>query len=156
MTVGAGFSASGFSPAGTGDVDQPAVPTGNLLKDAKGASQNARQIDPATRQYVVDSTGALAGMNGVSQMVLLRLMTLKNSSTIPGFGKNAPPKDMGSNITQRISADVRDALNDMVAARLILINAISVLTSTSTQVTTYVKWTDLTDATNGGEQLTNL
>jgi len=145
MSLGAGFSAAGFSPGGLGDVDLAPVPTANLLIDAdNGRQQNARKINPYTKQYVTDATGALQGMSGISQMVLLRLLTVRNSSALANFGRASSPKVVSANTLRQIQSDVNQALADLVLARLVVVNSVSTINPSPTQVDCFVLWTDLT------------
>lgn len=148
MSLGAGFSAAGFAPAGTGDVDLAPVPTSNLLIDAvTGVQKNARKLDPYSRQYVLDATGAIQGMSGIQQMVLLRLQTVRGSSALPNFGKAASPKLVTANTLRQIQSDVTQALSDMVLQKLIVIGDITTQQVSPTAIDCYVRWTDLTSNT---------
>lgn len=143
MSLGAGFSAAGECPAGTGDVDQGAIPSGNLFVDAFGVRQDARAINPATRQYTLNSDGSMSGMLGSLQLVQLRIQTLRDSSALPGFGKRSAGGVITDQTTRRVQADVEESLADLVAAGVITIISIAVERSAKSQIYGLVTWRDL-------------
>lgn len=149
MTVGAGFSAAGLSPAGLGDVDTAPTPNFAVLVDAvTGKQQTARKIDPSVRNYVLDYNGGVQGMSGIQQMVLLRVKTALNSSALPGFGlQQLGGTKVTPNFQRTITAAITNALQDLVTAKLISIAGIQIQQPSNTQYQTTVTWMDLTTGT---------
>jgi hypothetical protein len=143
MSIGAGFAAAGECPAGTGDVDQGSIPSGNLFVDASGVRQPARAINPTTRQYVLNSDGSMSGMPGSLQLVQLRIQTLRDSSALPGFGKRAVGGVVTDQTPRRLQADVEECLADLVASGIITIVSIDVQRSAKSQVYGVVTWRDV-------------
>lgn len=144
MSLGAGFSAAGTSPAGTGDVDQATIPSGNLFVDANGVRQPCRKIDPATRQYVLNDDGSSSGMPSSLQLVQLRIQTLRDSSALPGFGKRATGSVVNERTAPRVKVDVQDALSDLVTSGIIRIISVKVERANPTRIYGVVRWDDLT------------
>lgn len=152
--LGAGFSAAGFSPAGTGDVTLANAPATDILIDSDDNSQqSARKIDAATGQYVLSASGRIQGMPRVRQLVLLRLKTVLNSSTIAGLGMAAMGGDRNGSTVSRFQNAITAALADLVTGKLVAIIAIAAATDTPTRLRGAVRWRDLTTATEYTEPL---
>lgn len=143
MSLGAGFSSGGNSPAGTGDVDQATIPSGNLFVDANGVRQNARAIDPATRQYVFNSDGSSSGMPSSLQLVQLRIQTVRDSSALPGFGKRASGGVVTDQTPRRVQGEIEEALADLVAGGVISIVSITVSRANPTRIYGILLWRDI-------------
>ena len=102
--MGLGTSAVGTSPLGFGEpLTSERVPT--------QTSEFSRYINPATGQYEIDGdTLQIKSMPGVRQRMLLRLKTLRGSSTsLPMFGVQLPSK-INAQFAQRMRSAVRAAL----------------------------------------------
>ena len=138
MSLGAGFSSGGNSPAGTGDVDQGTIPSGNLFVDANGIRQNARAISPVTRQYIFNSDGSSSGMPSSLQLVQLR-----DSSALPGFGKRASGGVVTDQTPRRVQGEVEEALADLVAGGVISIVSITVQRANPTRIYGILLWRDI-------------
>lgn len=153
MSSGAGFSAAGTSPAGTGDVDFATVPSGNLFVDAYGVRQSCRLIDPASRQYVLNSDGSSSGMASAAQLVQLRIQTLRDSSALPGFGK----RDTGGKVSERtarqVEIDVQESLSDLVVGGIIRLVKVSVERAGASRIFGLVKWVDLSTGIEMGSEI---
>lgn len=143
MSLGAGFSSGGNSPAGTGDVDQGTIPSGNLFVDANGIRQNARAISPVTRQYIFNSDGSSSGMTSSLQLVQLRIQTVRDSSALPGFGKRASGGVVTDQTPRRVQGEVEEALADLVAGGVISIVSITVQRANPTRIYGILLWRDI-------------
>ena len=147
MTLGAGFSAAGLSPAGFGDIVTAAAPATDNLIDEFGVQQNARAIDPSTGQYILRSTGRAQGMPRVRQLVLLRVRTVLGSSAVSSLGFAAPGGDRDEHTGKRIEAAFAAALSDLVKANLIAIVSVTFSADTNTRERGQLIWRDLTTNT---------
>jgi len=143
VSLGAGFSSAGGSPAGTGDVDQGTIPSGNLFVDANGVRQNARAISPVTRQYVFNDDGSISGMASSLQLVQLRVQTVRDSSALPGFGKRASGGVVTDQTPRRVQNELEEALADIVASGIIAIVSITVSRATPTRIYGILLWRDI-------------
>lgn len=146
-TLGAGFSAAGSSPAGTGDVVEADGPSANLFRDATGAQRTARAINPATGQYTFNADGSASGMTGPQQLVLLRIKTEKDKSAIPGFGKRANGAKVNERTSREVQLAIEDCLADIIANGTIELLSVDVERSAKSQIYGVAKWRDLTTNT---------
>lgn len=103
--AGFGSAPGGTSPFGLGTPAAAVVPP--------NGPSGSRYIDPIVRDYAVDPvTGHFKQMPGTRQRVLLALMTIRNSSGIPGFGVRMPTR-MGDAFENQAKQAVRQALRHM-------------------------------------------
>lgn len=144
MSVGAGFSAAGFSPAGWGDLDTAPAPAKDLLLDDKGIQQSARAIDARTGQYILNPSGRPQGMPRVRQLVLLRVKTVLNSAAVQNIGLARMSGDRTANAPKTLETNLRNALDDLVKAKLVNIVSVASTNDISTRILGYLKWQDLT------------
>lgn len=130
---GAGFSAAGFSPAGFGDIDELPAPATENLVDAKGVQRNARAINPATGQYVLNADGRFQGMARVEQLVVLlvRAMTL-------------PAGDVTSNMKLQLQTLLAKTLAPLVTQGLITILDVVPYLEQPSRARAALKYRDLT------------
>jgi hypothetical protein len=126
----------GTSPFGLGTPAAAAVPP-----DGPAGS---RYLNPITRDYEVDSsTGQFKQMPGTRQRVLIALLTVRNSSGIPGFGVRAPVR-MGDSFEAEMQNAVRQALRHMSEIeKSIRIDDIKVERGLGGRSRTTVSFTDL-------------
>lgn len=145
MPLGAGFCPAGFSLAGFGSPDLASAPVQSILIDsATGTPQNARKIDPALRQYVLDSRGRPDGMNSLRQKVILAIKTTRNSSAVRNFGRRAPADAIGRTFKKDRENNIREALRDLTDARLLEILSFDVDLFKPTGAYELLRWRDLT------------
>ncbi len=86
-TLGMGFCPLGFSLFGYGSPAMAPPVMGRTLElSVNGPSGDSRQIDPYSRDYVVDANGLLKGQSAVAQQVFLAIMTTLGTSVNPGLG----------------------------------------------------------------------
>ena len=117
------------------------IPTGDPPDGASGT----RYLNPATRDYQVDTTtGQLAQMPSIRQRVLLALLTVRGSSTAsPGFGIVAPRK-MGEQFDVEMKQAVRSALKQLTdVEKVVRIDGIIVERGARSRSRTTVIFTDL-------------
>ncbi len=153
MSLGAGFSAAGTSPAGTGDVDFATVPSGNLFVDANGVRQACRLIDPASRQYVLNSDGSSSGMASAAQLVQLRIQTLRDSSALPGFGKRNTGGKVNERTARQVKTDVEECLSDLVVGGVIRLVEVTIERAGASRIFGLVKWVDLSSGIEMGTEI---
>ena len=143
MTLGAGFSAAGFCPAGFGDIDAaPAPVTGNLIDD-KGVQQTARAIDPATGDYILNASGRVQGMPRSRQLVLLRIKTRLGTSTIASLGMRDQGGDRSIVADRRLQADLAAAVDDLVQSGIIDVLSADVFAESNVRDRALLRWRDL-------------
>ena len=149
---GAGFSAAGTSPAGFGDVDTAPVPANRMYVDQFGVRRNARRIDPATQNYVLDPvTGMPQGMSYVAQQVYLIVKTVLGTSALPSVGLPQSRRLNTGSFPKDLERDLRNALSGLVTKNLMQIVSISIVMNTNQQSYGSMRWRDLT-VNNGAEQ----
>lgn len=143
--VGAGFAPAGFSPAGWGTPATATPPGGIVFRDpATGQSLSCRRIDPTTGQYVLDASGRVLGMTTAQQLMYLAMKTVKGSSAYAVLGQTISTiQDITSGITRVITDIVTDATADIVAAKLVVIDAVTVAPIGTTGEFVTVSFTDL-------------
>ncbi len=145
MPTGFGVASIGTTVAGYGGVDAAPIQQQKILIDANtGLAQNARKIDPSTGDYVRDIYGAVQGMSGVQQMVLMRAGTLLNSSAMVGLGMQGPTGVIGANIIPRLEDEIRLAMKDIVDSGLIKIMGVTVTRLPGQPIRRAFQWKDLT------------
>ncbi len=133
MSLGAGFSQAGFSPAGFGDVDQLAAPATENLVDAKGVQQVARAIDPATGQYIQNADGRFQGMPRVEQMVVLLVRAMQ-----------LPSGDVTDNFNAKLKVLVASTLAPLVNQGLVTILDVVAYLEQPSRARAALKYRDLT------------
>lgn len=93
----------------------------NLLEDSGKIQRDARYINPATQDYVLDSNGITSGMNAVNQQVYLALMTTFGTASVSTLGSTF--RDIRTINSLNIQAEVEDkvaaALSDLIDANTI-------------------------------------
>lgn len=144
-TFGAGGSPAGSSDAGYGSVDAAIIPSHDLLKSPNGPGRlDARRIDPVTRDYVVGSTGSLAGMTRAQQVVELAFLTLLGSSTIANIGNDLNSiATITDSFAGEVTAKITSALSFAVNTGLIEIVGIDVTRHGKTGAFIRTRWRDL-------------
>jgi phage baseplate assembly protein W len=136
--VGFGGFPIGSTPFGAGTpVDAIAPP--------ENKPERARFLNPITGDYEVDDDGEYKRMPIVRQRVLLRLGTLRGSSTVlPNFGLRLPER-IDARYKQGAEEAIRVALADMITNREIKIVRIDTTIGNPTgRVEHTVVYTDLT------------
>lgn len=111
----------------------PAVslPSQQDLLDIQGTGvvQSARYINPATRDFELNTNGQFFGMNAVDQSVGFALLTTFNSSSVPGlgqtFGRQWNPL-IGVNLTSQMTQTLNAALQTLINNGLITLGTITV------------------------------
>jgi len=104
----------------------------------------SRYLNPITRDYEVDeTTGHFKQMPGTRQRVLLAVMTIRDSSGLPGFGVRMP-KRMGDAFERQAENAVRQALRHMTdVEKCLLINSITVERGMGGRARVTIAFTDL-------------
>lgn len=142
--LGAGVSPFGTTFAGTGSPAQQNIKR-LIWKDIYGNQQNARLIDPITRDYSFDEYGYSMGMTDIQQLVYLALVTTKNSSIISNMGVDYYNSQViKSNYITQITEDVNQALKTLINERKVILNSVNVAKNGPNQLMVVVKWTDAT------------
>lgn len=134
--AGFGTMPAGFGPFGLGTPPAPAeAPTGG---------GGTRFIDPATKDYTIDSsTGQYGQAPSSRQRVVLALTTLFESSGVPGFGIKLP-KRMGDTFEAECKSAVASALRLMTEIeKSIRVDAVTVERGRGGRARVTVAWTDL-------------
>ncbi len=104
----------------------------------------SRFINPISRDYEVDdTTGHFKQMPGTRQRVLLAVMTIRDSSGLPGFGVRMPTR-MGDAFERQGENAVRQALFHMTdVEKSLLINSIKVERGLGGRARITISFTDL-------------
>ena len=151
MPIGAGLSPAGTAAAGYGIPDSGTPLPNTILADVRtGSFQTGRQLNPATRDYIMLPTGVLQGQGTVPQLVQLALTTQLGSSALVNLGidlSNATEK--GSDFQRQMATLVANALSPLVAGKLVRLDAVIVSEPPSNPDAgiAIVKWFDLTTQT---------
>ncbi len=107
----------GVGPYGYGTPAATAMTSGGqILKDSSsGASQGSRQIDPLTKDYVLSSTGRIAGMSNTKQLVYMAVLTTKGSAAMRSLGQEIMLIErITSNFVRRVDTTLRAAVQHLV------------------------------------------
>lgn len=140
--AGAGTAPAGTSPYGYGTPATSGGLEGVPLADAARTTQGSRWINPLTRRWEFGADGRAKGMANVRHLVLMRILTLRDSAAWKG-GLEAPGGVIGTNFAAKRADAIRTALADLVTQRLIAIESITV-DAKARPVFTRVQWRDLT------------
>lgn len=118
---GAGIQRAGRTPAGFGSPTDLGVPGGAFLRDTKtGKVLGVRQIDPRTRDYVLDDNGRLLGVNYVRHVVQMSIHTELGSSAVQSMGQRLRKLDrITPNFEKQILAVLTEAVTPLVTQGLV-------------------------------------
>jgi hypothetical protein len=141
----------GTSPLGTGPYgygQPPAIPSqaGPIFRDAaRGLVGSCRQIDPGTRQYVIDADGRVAGGQTVPQLVYLAYATVKGSAILSDMGESfSDVKIIGDDFDAQMTALAKAPVQALIDQGLLEIVAITIDRIGSCGASIQVRWRDLT------------
>jgi hypothetical protein len=116
---------------------------------------NSPAINTKSGDFIRDpETGIHRGMDSVQQMVYLALRTAKNSSLVPNFGINRPPKVITDGVEREIQQTVQDALSDLILRRLVELISVEVQRIKTTGLQILVNWRNLTNSENNTFRIT--
>ena len=120
------------------------VGTPTAANEPPEGAAGSRYLNPVTRDYEVDpTTGQFAQMPGTRQRVVIAVLTVRNSSGIPGFGLRAPTH-MGETFDAQMKNAVRQALRTMTdVEKSLFINDIIVERGLGGRARVTIKFTDL-------------
>lgn len=119
--AGAGTQKAGTSSAGFGVSESATAPGGAFLRDTRtGKSFGARQIDPRTRDYVIDEHGRALGMNAVQHAVQMSIHTERGSAAVQSMGQRLRTLDrITPNFERRMLTVLTEAVQPLVDQGLI-------------------------------------
>lgn len=123
---GAGDSGAGGAPYGIGTPTTTSGREGLVFTGEDGAQYGSPWIDPQTRQYVFDTNGRRKGMPNVRHLVETVALTLKDSSSLRGYGMPGPAGTIDSNFVARREVEIRQAFKTLVDSKIIEIVAIKI------------------------------
>ena len=107
-------------------------------------SSGSRYIDPARRDYVLDSSGRLIGMDETAHLVLMAVSTARNRSAVPGFGHRLGEITVINDTFERdVTAIYEEALADLIARNRIALVSVDVQRRHPGAVQVRVNWRDL-------------
>jgi hypothetical protein len=143
-----GFGSQGFgsTPYGIGSPVGSSARGGTILRDEKtGMPQGSRRLNPATRDYSIDSNGRALGANNVRALVELALATVRGSSAMVALGQTIGSIDrIGASFRYRIRDAVAGAVKHLTDRGLIEIQRTAVEDISPGKVLVRVFWRDLT------------
>ena len=142
--LGAGQASAGISYAGYGTPATTDKKVGALFQKSNNEIGTVKSIDPIKRDYKINSSGQLAGMNLVQQQVYLALTINKGTSASPNLGSKLNRIQLlSSNVDVEIEFAIKEALSDLLNNNIINIISISI---DKNNLTKYIKvlWEDLT------------
>ena len=149
----------GVQPYGIGTPAPVTAATGIALKDpVEGQQQGSRKINPATGDYVLDTTSMrIQGMSDTKQLVLLAVNTTKGSSAMRSLGHEIRSIDrITSNFVRRVDSTLRMAVQHIVNRGLIEVVSVDVEVVRPGVALARLRWRDLSsgveDETLIGEQ----
>jgi hypothetical protein len=120
MPYGFGSQPFGSSPYGIGTPSVATPRGGTLFRSTSGARANARRINPATKDYVLDGNGRILGMPALHQRVLLAVSTERGSSAMRSLGQSLKSiQRISDNFARRVEDDLRTAVKHLTDPRLI-------------------------------------
>lgn len=141
--LGMGLCRCGLAVVGFGDVATADDINTQILPDAsRQQSQDARFIDPSSKDYVVDQYGRTVGDNSIAQQVYLALITTKGSCANFTLGNDFKKiKTYNSKTIQaQISTQVRLALKTLIDNKSITLINVSVVLSQVQTISIKVEW----------------
>jgi hypothetical protein len=143
---------AGTTPAGLGSLSTSTINPRRALITSESTVGTTRYIDAKTGDYVANEYGFLVGARASQTAVYLALRTVKGSaSAMPELGETFTQiQVIGSNIENRINADVSAALSSLIDNGTIELLSTSVERD-ETRVMVVIKWLDL----ETGDILTN-
>lgn len=143
-SLGFGYHSWGSAPAGYGTPGYELATPPRVYLDAARNQHDARAIDPATGDLLVDASGQAQGQHSVEVMVYLALMTTKGSAADPQFGREPWPVVKTQAMPAQIRSIITSALASLVRRQLVTVNKIEVEDRGQSGVRVVVDWTDRT------------
>jgi hypothetical protein len=122
MTLGAGWYAAGYGPAGYDPVIPPDAPRVVRAPDAL-------RLDGPTKDYLLDDNGFYQSVHPVDQRVALALLVSRGAiAAAPELGNQLRTiRRVSKNVAIALAKSfVRDALNDLVTDKSIEINDVQI------------------------------
>jgi phage gp46-like protein len=142
--LGMGFCGLGLSLFGYGTPAMAVPFMGRTLeKTVNGASGDARQIDPYSRDYVMDANGLLQGQSAIAQQVFLAIVTTLGTSVNPSLGNNLGNiKTWNPNTIQsQVTSYVQQALSNLIKSGAIsLVNVVASLNPNGVCTNVQINW----------------
>lgn len=143
-TLGMGFCKLGFSLFGYGSPATAVPVLGRTLElSPNSSSGDARQIDPYTRDYIIDANGLVQGQSAVAQQVFLAIMTTIGTSVNQNLGsqfgniKTWNP----TTINQQMTTYVQQALSNLIKTGTIsLVNVVASLNPNGVCANVTINW----------------
>ena len=129
--IGVGFQPFGITPVGLG-----AIEPGTSLN---GVAQEARYIDPVSKDFIADDDGQIIATDTVKQRVYLALNTSQTSSSVDqSFGNRLRSiQFIGDNYASLVRSLVRQALKQLTdVEKVISLISIDVQTETDKAIIT--------------------
>lgn len=107
-----------------------------------GTQGNCAKIDPETGDYMLDEYGNSVGDDSTNQMVYLAIFTLKDTSSVLGFGLDIDVSNavMSGNVEARAKLAVAKALKHLTDKRLISLVSVTATRETPTGVRIVIQW----------------
>lgn len=119
--AGAGTQKAGTSSAGFGTPAEATPLGGAFLRDTRtGSSFGVRQVDPNTRDYVIDTNGRLLGVNYVRHVVQMSVHTERGSAAVQSMGQRLRTIErITPNFEQRVLSILTEAVQPLIDQGLI-------------------------------------
>lgn len=114
--AGMGLQPMGTSSSGFGTSDEAPAEAGAFLRDTKtGNSFGVRQIDPNTRDYVIDANGRTLGLSYVKHAVQMSVHTRRGSAVVQSMGHRLGTLDrITPNFEKRVLAVLTEAVQPLI------------------------------------------
>lgn len=143
---GFGSQYFGSAPYGLGTPEAaPDLGGKALTHPDTGEQTGSRQIDPATKDYVLDDYGRIAGMSNVHQLVLLAVSTKKGSAAMRQLGHELMSiQRISANFARRADSELRRAVQHLVNRGLVEVVGTSVDIVRPGVARARLMWRDLT------------
>lgn len=143
--IGAGFAPAGVSIAGFGTPGVTDSTTIKLFIKPDRTRGNARKIDPATGDFVLDGYGLHVGCDVAQQMVLLALKTELGTAAQTDLGIDFKRDVITENTPRKAELAVQAALKSLIDRKIIELVRVEVSRVGSSGISIQVFWRDLSN-----------
>lgn len=157
MSGGFGISPFGVGPYGYGTPPGAPTPAATFFGGQNVTSAQSftgRAINPATRQYIFDAAGRIAGQDTVQQLVYLAYATKKGTSVIASLGSSILGTDTIDETFQAVlTARATEPIQSLIDDGRVSVVSVDVTRFSADGVSIAVRWKD---TSTGRENTVNL
>jgi hypothetical protein len=149
--IGMGLCPLGSCLFGLGLLDEPTEVKPKVFTQLDGSPGNAPLLQNG--DYLLDARGREIGADAITMRVQLALETMRDSSAVKGFGLSLTLNTLRADTALQVQAAVRQALADLLSAKLISLVSVVVQPQDQHALVT-IKWINLKSAKLQTSQIT--